>query len=111
MKPLIHHSVYICHNIPENRLKDEGLFKRFIYNCAKYANASPVKYSDVFHEGSLSCMLIVAESHIVAHTWPHYGYFELDSCLCGDKIKMSGIEKAIQEHFPEASYKELKIKK
>jgi S-adenosylmethionine decarboxylase len=42
---------------------------------------------------------IVAESHIMIHTWPEHGYAAIDVFTCGDERDFSGTVDAVREHF------------
>lgn len=42
---------------------------------------------------------IVAESHIIIHTWPEYGYAAIDIFTCGEERDLDGAIDAVREHF------------
>ena len=42
---------------------------------------------------------IVAESHIMIHTWPEHGYAAIDVFTCGDERDFTGAVDAVREHF------------
>lgn len=42
---------------------------------------------------------IVAESHIMIHTWPEHGYAAIDVFTCGDERDFTGAIEALREHF------------
>ncbi|MEA2641106.1 MAG: S-adenosylmethionine decarboxylase [Chloroflexota bacterium] len=42
---------------------------------------------------------IVAESHIIIHTWPEHGYAAIDVFTCGEERDMKGAVEAVREHF------------
>ncbi len=37
-----------------------------------------------FEPTGLSCVLVLAESHLSIHTWPHLGYAAVDFYTCGE---------------------------
>lgn len=42
---------------------------------------------------------IVAESHIIIHTWPEYAYAAIDIFTCGEERDFDGAIEALREHF------------
>ena len=42
---------------------------------------------------------IVAESHIMIHTWPEHSYAAIDVFTCGKERDLDGALGAIREHF------------
>ncbi len=59
-----------------------------LINAAKIADATIVEVA--FHEFNpfgISGMVIIAESHLIIHTWPEYKYAAVDIFTCGNTIK------------------------
>ena len=42
---------------------------------------------------------IVAESHIIIHTWPEHGYAAIDIFTCGEERNLEGALAAVRQHF------------
>lgn len=42
---------------------------------------------------------IVAESHIIIHTWPEHGYAAIDIFTCGQERDLERAVEALREHF------------
>jgi len=42
---------------------------------------------------------IVAESHIMIHTWPEHRYAAIDVFTCGEERDLSAAVEAVREHF------------
>jgi S-adenosylmethionine decarboxylase proenzyme len=42
---------------------------------------------------------IVAESHIMIHTWPEHQYAAIDVFTCGEERDLSAAVEAVREHF------------
>lgn len=42
---------------------------------------------------------IVAESHIIIHTWPEHGYAAIDIFTCGGERDYAAAIDAVREHF------------
>jgi len=80
--------------------------ERLLHDAAKTAGATIV--NSAFHHFSpygVTGVLVIAESHIAAHTWPEYGYAAVDCFTCGDDAILESIERLIVEGF-QASHHE-----
>lgn len=42
---------------------------------------------------------VLAESHIMIHTWPEHGYAAVDVFTCGQERDLSGAIDSVREHF------------
>ena len=42
---------------------------------------------------------MLAESHIMIHTWPEHGYAAIDVFTCGKERDFEGAIEAVREHF------------
>jgi len=40
-----------------------------------------------FNPRGVSGVVVIAESHLVIHTWPEYGYAAVDIFTCGNSVK------------------------
>ena len=40
-----------------------------------------------FNPQGVSGVVVIAESHLVIHTWPEYGYAAVDIFTCGDSVQ------------------------
>ena len=62
--------------------------RKLLINAAHVSNATVL--GSVVHqfepEGS-TALVLLAESHISAHTWPEYGYIAIDIFTCGHNMK------------------------
>jgi len=70
------------------------LIRKAALEAAKLGNITVVK--EVTHEFAphgISCVLVLAESHMALHTWPEYGYVSIDLFTCDSSIES---EKIIQ---------------
>ena len=73
-------------------ISDPSVVRKVALEAAEIGNATLIK--EVTHEFSphgLSCVLVIAESHIALHTWPEHGYVAVDIFTCdlsvdGEKI-------------------------
>lgn len=73
-----------CTKIPSNPLVLEAI----MVTAAEMAGATVVQ--SCFHQFSpfgLSGVVVIAESHLAAHTWPEHNAMCLDLFSCSDQIK------------------------
>lgn len=52
---------------------------------------------------------VVAESHIMIHTWPEHSYAAVDIFTCGEERDLSAAIEAIREHFTPDRVQVMKI--
>ena len=57
-------------------------FLRFIATEARYEEVSCLKYAFPSN-GGVTCVLILAQSHLIAHSWPEYNTLVVDLFACG----------------------------
>jgi S-adenosylmethionine/arginine decarboxylase-like enzyme len=63
---------------PDNILE----FLRFIAKEARYEEVSCLKNTFPAN-GGVTCVLILAQSHLIAHSWPEYDILVIDLFACG----------------------------
>ena len=69
-------------------LDDLSFLKGILLAAAGEAGAMVLGES--FHQFSpqgVSGVVMIAESHLVIHTWPEYGYAAVDIFTCGDSVQ------------------------
>ena len=69
-------------------IADPEFIKKITLEAAELGNATVLK--EVTHEFSphgLSCVLVIAESHLAVHTWPEHGYVSVDLFTCDLSVK------------------------
>lgn len=74
---------------------------------AAAAEAGATIVSSAFHHFSphgVSGVLVIAESHIAAHTWPEYRYAAVDCFTCGDVGLLERVERLLVTRFGAASH-------
>ena len=52
-----------------------------------------------FSPMGITGVAIVAESHIMIHTWPEHGYAAIDIFTCGMERDLQSAIEAVREHF------------
>ena len=83
--PLGTHILLELSHCPAQLLLEKELLSQTLVDAATRAGATVVK--PVFHQFSphgLSGVVVIAESHITAHTWPEHRYAAIDIFTCGD---------------------------
>lgn len=81
-------------------LKSLEKVRDILISAAKEANATIIDIS--FHEFNpfgISGVVVIAESHLLVHTWPEYGYAASDIFTCGDTIKPEIAALYLIKHF------------
>jgi S-adenosylmethionine decarboxylase len=59
-----------------------------------------------FKPFGVSCVYLLAESHVSLHTWPEVGYIAMDIFTCGDEEKAFVTYELLKEAFKPEKIKE-----
>lgn len=81
-------------------VNDVALVREALLRAAVAGEATVV--SDCFHHFSphgVSGVVIIAESHIAAHTWPEHRFVAIDIFTCGTSCKPEEIRKSLEADF------------
>ena len=81
-------------------VEDILISKALVRGKATYINHHSFK----FEPQGLSCVVLLAESHISIHTWPESGYAALDVFTCGSKEQGQLIVDTIVAEFKPGKY-------
>jgi S-adenosylmethionine decarboxylase len=69
-------------------LNDVGFLREVLLAAAGEARATVLGESfHQFNPQGVSGVVIIAESHLVIHTWPEYGYAAADIFTCGNSVR------------------------
>ena len=69
-------------------LNDISFLKEALMAAAGEAGATVLGESfHQFNPQGVSGVVMIAESHLVIHTWPEYGYASADIFTCGDSVQ------------------------
>jgi len=72
----------------EEFLDDEEFVRDVLYNASKKCQSTLLAlHSHKFEPQGLTCVAMLAESHISIHTWPELGMAVCDIFTCGDHTK------------------------
>jgi S-adenosylmethionine decarboxylase proenzyme len=78
--------MYNCSNMPT----EPAVLQRILVEAAERSGATVVQ--SCFHQFSpygLSGVVVIAESHLAAHTWPEHGTICIDLFSCTQRIDVS----------------------
>lgn len=81
-------------------LNDQKRIQEIMRAAALEAGATIV--AETFHKFNphgVSGGVIIAESHLMIHTWPEYGYAAVDVFTCGDTIQPSDCYEYLKKHL------------
>jgi len=98
------HILLELEHCPQPLLLDKKRLESALVESAEQAGASVVE--SVFHQFNphgLSGVVVIAESHITAHTWPEYDYAAIDIFTCGDPDIAQRIQDEIKRRFSPAT--------
>lgn len=99
-------TIFIDHHIAELEGVDSKLLdskKLLLQTCllaAKNLHLTVVNsYVHKFKPQGLSLVLVVAESHFAAHTWPELKYMHVDVISCSPKSRLENLKEVLQKTF------------
>ena len=80
------HSILELYGCPSELLNDEFQVRAFVREAALKAGCTILgEVSHTFEPQGVTAVVLLAESHISAHTWPEVGYVAVDVFTCGGK--------------------------
>ena len=88
MKALGKHLLLELKGCDKEVLNDVGFLREALLAAAVEAGATILGES--FHQfkpQGVSGVVMIAESHLVIHTWPEYGYAAADIFTCGNSVR------------------------
>ena len=93
------HILFTLKDCPANLLDDEGWIRDTVYMASKKCNSTLLALnSHKFDPQGVTCVAMLAESHISIHTWPEIGMAVCDIFTCGDHTNPQlGVEWIYQE--------------
>jgi S-adenosylmethionine decarboxylase proenzyme len=103
-----HHHLLELHGCDATLLAHAARMEQLLYDTAVQSGITVVaRTSHAFHPHGVSCVLIVAESHIALHTWPEHAFASLDffSCNLGLDVQPFLQRMAAALHAQSQSYK------
>jgi S-adenosylmethionine decarboxylase len=93
-------------------LNNLALLKEALIEAANECGATVLGES--FHQFSpqgVSGVVVIAESHLVIHTWPEYGYAAVDIFTCGDAVEPEKAAELLVEKLGTNSHSVIKMQR
>ena len=79
------HLLFTLKNCPSELLDDESFVREAVTDASNLARATILNLaSHKFEPHGVTCVAMLAESHISIHTWPELGQAVCDVFTCGD---------------------------
>lgn len=93
------HILFTLKDCPTHLLDDEGWIRDTVYMASQECNSTLLALnSHKFDPQGVTCVAMLAESHISIHTWPEIGVAVCDIFTCGDHTNPQlGVEWIYQE--------------
>lgn len=112
MNALGHQLLLELKDCDKDALNDVNLLKEALVTAASECGATVLGES--FHQFSpqgVSGVVVIAESHLVIHTWPEYGYAAVDIFTCGDAVKPEKAAELLVEKLGTSSHSVIKMQR
>ena len=88
MNALGRHLLMELEGCDKELLNDLSAIRSALLSAAEDSGATVLGESfHRFNPHGISGVVIIAESHLLVHTWPEYGYAAADIFTCGDSVK------------------------
>lgn len=82
-----HHLCIDLHDCQPDQLDSPDEIETLMVAAAKACGAKVVSsHAHHFEPFGVSCMVILAESHLAAHTWPEHGFVAVDIFSCDKEL-------------------------
>lgn len=79
------HILFTLKECPSELLDDEGYIRDVVFGAARECRSTLLALnSHKFDPQGVTCVAMLAESHISIHTWPELGTAVCDIFTCGD---------------------------
>ena len=97
--PYIEHWVLQLYGVPPDRINDPERVTDLLRSSAQELELTVVSDHSHYFGPGVSTVLVLAESHMAAHTWPELGYIHLDIVTCVEKLSAETLEDALRRQF------------
>jgi S-adenosylmethionine decarboxylase proenzyme len=104
--PYIEHWVVQLQGVAPEKLNDPERLLTTLNKAVERLELTRVSDHSHYFGPGVSTVIILAESHLSAHTWPELGYCHLDVVTCVKKLTRKGLESAMRKAF-DAEHMEL----
>jgi S-adenosylmethionine decarboxylase proenzyme len=100
--PYIEHWVLQLQGVAPGRLNDPERLLASLNGAVRQMELTRVSDHSHYFGPGVSTVIILAESHLSAHTWPELGYCHIDVVTCVKKLTRESLESAMREAFDPA---------
>tara|TARA_E500000081_G_C6103582_1_gene338828 strand:+ start:733 stop:1068 length:336 start_codon:yes stop_codon:yes gene_type:complete len=84
----VNHLLFTLKDCNRNLLNDEEFIRDIVYTASKKCKSTLLAInSHKFDPQGVTCVAMLAESHISIHTWPEKGMAVCDIFTCGEHTK------------------------
>src|SRR5574341_197467 len=97
--PYIEHWVLQLQGVAPEKLNDPEQLLATLNRAVEQVRLTRVSDHTHYFGPGVSAVIILAESHLSAHTWPELGYCHIDVVTCVKKLTREGLEAAMREAF------------
>ncbi|HEX7927597.1 MAG TPA: adenosylmethionine decarboxylase [bacterium] len=97
--PYIEHWVLQVQGVAPEKLNDPERLLATLNTAVDRMELTRVSDHSHYFGPGVSTVIILAESHLSAHTWPELGYAHLDVVTCVKKLTRESLETAMREAF------------
>ncbi len=113
MKELGRHLLVELYNCEPKTLMDKEKVKNILLRSTKAMGATiKGEYTYKFPaSGGISSLIVIAESHVSAHTWPEHGYAAVDIFTCGVSLDPWKAFNVILQEFNPRRYNVMEIRR
>ncbi len=97
--PYIEHWVLQLQGVAPEKLNDPEQLLTTLNRAVDQMELTRVSDHTHYFGPGVSTVIILAESHLSAHTWPELGYCHIDVVTCVKKLTRESLETALREGF------------
>jgi S-adenosylmethionine decarboxylase proenzyme len=97
--PYIEHWVLQLQGVAPDRLNDPERLLSTLIRAVDQMELTRVSDHTHYFGPGVSTVIILAESHLSAHTWPELGYCHIDVVTCVKKLTRQSLETALRDGF------------
>jgi len=84
----------------ESILNDSELLEELLVSEAKNWGCTVLGVqTKQFDPHGVTCLVLVAESHLAVHTWPEFRFAALDVFTCGETVNAEALARSIEQKF------------
>ena len=97
--PYIEHWVLQLHGVSPDKLDDTDRLLAYLHQAVEELSLTPVSDHSHYFGPGVSTVIILAESHLSAHTWPELGYIHLDAVTCVKSLNQENLNRVFGKIF------------